>query len=253
MGSGIGSLAWNQANLQTLRSFDKAAIVKFIDESSGMEGRLGALTPQEVGEFEWVDLAGDGKYELALTASSGPCCMALGIYTQTRAGKLSVQSFLGAGQLSKTIRDLNGDGKMELILWPEIAQPGTWAPSIADPRWPAVYRLEKGKYIEASRDFPNFYDTEILPKLKADISNARNNDVRAILTLERDKILRVLGRDPMAGLNRAYQWMNSDDSQLLQCAVATFRDIGGHDREMREAQQKIGPAFRHEIAARKGG
>jgi hypothetical protein len=251
MGSQIGSLIWNKDNLRTLRSLDKAAVVKFLNERTGKLGSV--VTPQEVWEYEWVDLAGDGKYELVVTGSSGPCCVGLTIINRDTAGKLSAQNFEGAGQLSQTIRDLNGDGKKELVLWPEIAEPGTWAPSIADPRWPAVYRLEKGKYVEASRDFPNFYDTEILPKLKADISNARNNDVRAILTLERDKILRVLGRNPVAGLNQAYQWMNSDDSQLLQCAVATFRDIGGHDKEMREAQQKIGPAFKHEIEARKGG
>jgi hypothetical protein len=262
MGSQIASIPWNEANLQTLRSFDKAAVVKSID---GLPGR-GLLTPQEVDEFGWFDLAGDGKYELVLTASSGPCCEALGILTQTRAGKLRVQNFLGAGQLSKTVRDLNGDGRMELILRPEIAQPGTWTPSVATPRWPAAYRLnKKGRYVEDSRDFPKFYDDEILPELDRAISHWQSEAVRhpayagsvgdnaAVVLLEKDKILRVLGRDPTAGLNHAYQWMNSDDPTKLQCAVAIFADICGHDREVREARDKIGPALKHQIEARKRG
>jgi hypothetical protein len=71
--------------------------------------------------------------------------------------------------------------------------------------------------------------------------------------MERDKILRVLGRDPAAGLRQAYQWMNSDDPQVLQCAIATFADIGGHERELRAANQALKPAIQRELAVHKGG
>lgn len=61
--------------------------------------------------------------------------------------------------------------------------------------------------------------------------------------MERDKILRVLGRDPTAGLNQAYQWLNSDDPYLLQDAEVTFKEVGGHEAEMRTAQAKRTRAF----------
>jgi hypothetical protein len=249
-GGEIGNMRWNQANLAHLRSFDKTAVVEFLNEGTGNLGLV--VTEQDVWEYEWVDLAGDGRYELAVIASSGPCCVVVGIIRQDSAGKLSDQHFDGAGSLKDAFKDLDGDGKKELILWPEVAQPGSWTPMTATPRWPAVYRLENDKYVEASRDFPNFYDSEILPKLDHDIRRAKNPQTVAILTLERDKVLRLLGRDPTAGLTHAYEWMSSGDPQMLQCAVATFRDIGGHDKEMREAQQAIPAAFKKELAARGG-
>jgi hypothetical protein len=71
--------------------------------------------------------------------------------------------------------------------------------------------------------------------------------------LEKDKLLRMLGRDPTAGLQDAYQWMGSGSSQLVQCAIATFADIGGHEKELSAANQALKPAIQHEIQSRKGG
>ncbi len=51
----------------------------------------------------------------------------------------------------------------------------------------------------------------------------------------RDKILRALGRNPTAGLQQAYEWMHSDDPDLLQDAAVTFKEIGGHDKELSAA------------------
>lgn len=55
----------------------------------------------------------------------------------------------------------------------------------------------------------------------------------ARVEIERDKILRVLGRDPKAGEGSAYDWMNSNDPELREDAAVVFADIGGHDRELR--------------------
>jgi hypothetical protein len=54
--------------------------------------------------------------------------------------------------------------------------------------------------------------------------------------MEKDKILRVLGRNPAAGLSAACRWMNSQNEQVLQCAIETFRDIGGHEEEVNESE-----------------
>jgi hypothetical protein len=107
----IASLAWNQSNIETLRSFDKAAVFGFI---TGGHPTFG-FTEGDILEFGWFDLAGDRKYELALITGSR-CCVDLIVYWQDAPDRVRRQSFAGAGKLSSTIRDLNGDGKDKLIL-----------------------------------------------------------------------------------------------------------------------------------------
>ncbi len=116
------------------------------------------------------------------------------------------------------------------------------------------------RYVEASRDFPNYYDTEVLPGLNRTISTlqqkAAEGDVNpgwlAGATAEKDKILRVLGRNPIAGLNQAYKWMNSDNPQVLQCAIATFYDIGGHQKELRTARKRLPDVLVRAVKRSKG-
>lgn len=55
------------------------------------------------------------------------------------------------------------------------------------------------------------------------------------LTMERDKILRMIGRDPDAGLQQAREWMKSPDAALVEDAITVFRDIGGHESDLRAA------------------
>jgi hypothetical protein len=255
MGSEIGDLKWNRANINRLRSFSKTEVLRFLNPELGK--RVTPVKSTDWLDFGWFDLAGDGKYELVTASSFGPCCLFADVYEQDAAGNVRQQSLkgaMGAGNLNDILRDLDGDGKADLVLGQGLAEPHTWIPVVATPQWPAVYRLENGRYVEASHDFPTFYDKDILPKIDSDIREAKTNnlDKAAILTLEKDKILRVLGRDPTAGLKQAYEWMNSGDSQMLQCAVATFRDIGGHDKEMREAEQAMPEAFKHERESRGG-
>jgi hypothetical protein len=64
----------------------------------------------------------------------------------------------------------------------------------------------------------------------------------------RDKIRRVLGRDPNAGLENAGQWATSDNPDLIDDAVDVFRDIGGHEDEARAAEQARKEAFRRRVA-----
>ncbi len=247
-GADIASLPWNSSNLETLKGFDKNAIVRFINDWSGGENRPDAIKPNEILQFRWVDLFGNGEYELTTLESAGPCCVFLSIFTKDAKGRVAMQSYNGGGDLHATIKDLNGDGKDELILSKLVVENSGPLKFY----WPAVYRPENGKYVEASRDFPNYYDNQVLPELDQQISKTqakvaageRNYEYTlAGLTMERDKILRVLGRNPTAGLNHAYQWLNSDDPDLLQDAEATFKEIGGHKLEEQAARDKRMRAF----------
>jgi hypothetical protein len=232
----ISSLAWNQSNIATLRSLDKADLVNLLNELWP-----GSFATREIGQHAFADLTGTGQYCLVLTLS-GPCAHFVGIYSRDASGRLNIaQRLTGFANLKTAIRDLNDDGRDELI----IDKPLVEYNCAAVTTWPAVYRLQHGNYVESSPDFPSFYDNEVLPKLNAEIreytAKAANAKIKgqwspAGLITARDKILRVLGRDPTAGLHQAYQWMNSGDPYLALDAEATFKDIGGHQQEASAAQ-----------------
>jgi hypothetical protein len=255
--AGIAEIPWNESNIQTLRGFDKSSVDALVNNLRG-----GDPMHAMVGGFGWYDLAGDHHYELVATEDlSGRAFFDyLAIYGQDSAGKP------GCAAMDRRRRFRHGPGQggqrpqPRWQAWTNHSQGAVLLQQLETFTWPAVYRLENGKYVEASRDFLAFYDKEILSALDQDISEAqartdarsRPQDVAAVPTMKRDKILRVLGRDPTAGLREAYQWMNSDDRQVLQCAIVTFDDIGGHDQEKRAASEALERALDREKAARKG-
>src|SRR5208282_1878210 len=74
----IAKVPWNAANLDKLRAFDKAAIFRF----AGLNQR------EELLDYGWLDLAGDGRYELAVIYSEGRGPNWLDIYWQDAPGKM---------------------------------------------------------------------------------------------------------------------------------------------------------------------
>jgi hypothetical protein len=252
----------SQANqVHTLSSSERAAIAKFVNANRPRD--VMEILPVNVGEFGWLRVGG-GKSDFAvlIDESERGYFNELDIYSPGSADELKIQEIEGweMGPFKKMVRDLNGDGVDELVIPKEFGG-GTWQPTAGTPGWPAVYRLENGRYVEDSRDFPSFYDNEILPRLNQEIGDAEARITRepfqaatvAVAEMTRDKILRVLGRNPVAGLNHAYQWMNSNNPILMQCAMATFGDIGGHEKEVRTLQQALPAAVTHEIETRNGG
>jgi hypothetical protein len=80
---------------------------------------LRADTPENVTEFSWIDLAGNGKYALVMVQMPDVCHICktlLLIFQQSHGGIITMQVLPGSGPLSKVVRDLNGDGKKELII-----------------------------------------------------------------------------------------------------------------------------------------
>ena len=189
----------------------------------------------DIGEFTWADLAADGTYQLVVTEDTGRRFYnSLVLYDRDSAGKLHTQQINGwhIDNLKRVIRDLNGDGKDELII-PTPQFCATYRGVGAIPTWPAVSRLENGHYVEASRDFPDFYENEVLPGLAKQIAAPRSGQPRVWLVMERDQVLRMLGRNPTAGLRASYQWMNSGDPELRTDAAVELGALGGHDKELR--------------------
>jgi hypothetical protein len=104
------------------------------------------------------------------------------------------------------IRDLDDDGRKELII-PTLFPSGAYGAGSVNAVWPAVYKLKNRNYVEASNEFGSFYDADVLPGLLKDIAEARAtagtsaSHARKLIsdTLEKDKILRVVGRDQPLG------------------------------------------------------
>jgi len=191
----VGRVPWSQANVDAQRGADLAGVAKFVDTSRPAPWG-GEITPNQVIDFGWAKVGGS-KSELVVAldfAGRGFC--RLWIYSHGSADSLAIQELEGwrmRGGIKAMLRDLNGDGEDELIIPTAVGQGGAWTPTTAEPLWPAIYRPENGKYVEAifglpgvrpsprsievstryveaSRDFPHYYDTEILPNLDRTIS-----------------------------------------------------------------------------------
>ncbi len=245
-GAQIDKIPWNASNCAKLNSSDKTAVAAFVNGLGDSDPGT-RLDPSRIGQFRWVDLAGDGRCELVMTVSTGPNYAALWVYWQDH-----FQAIAGGADLKEGIKDLNGDGKKEIVVYSYLDPAGGRAALGSTPVWPEVYRLQGERYVPASKDFPQLYDLEILPKLDKQIAKtlALQTGVAAALEMQRDKILRVLGRDPNAGLEKARYWATTDDPELIWDAVDVFRDIGGHEEELRAAEQAGKRAWQRWLASR---
>jgi hypothetical protein len=123
----------------------------------------------EITKINATDINGDGLKEIIVQSSSGGNCWAcnpIEIYqVKNHAARL-----IAAAPIQK-IADLNGDGVAELV--------------IADARWEAygdlshaaapsaklVYAWKSGRYVNASRDFADFYRAEV-ERLRAALNEA---------------------------------------------------------------------------------
>ena len=256
----IEDIPWDASHIKQLRSLGKHAVFRFLIRQTDPNNEMEWTESSLVWGYNWYP-AGDGKYELAIGYASGPDIGYLTVFWWDGPGKIRSQDFDSSGNASEEwyhgpiAADLNGAGQEELIMFDGLHY---------DPRpertkfiptgtWPSVYRLRDGKYVEASRDFPSFYETKILPQLDKAISKAREDAAQqkaqlrtgadpgpmrylAALIMCRDKILRMLGRDPNAGLAQAREWMTSRDPVMVDNAMVVFKDIGGHDADMRAAE-----------------
>ena len=270
----IDSLAWNQSNIKKLRAMGKHAVFRFLIRQEDPDNEMEWTESDIVWGYDWYP-AGDGKFELAIGYASGPDVGNYTVYWLDAPGKVRSQGFgdspnAGADWYKgPQSADFDHDGKTELVMLEPF---GKLSPQrtkfIPRGTWPQVYRLRDGKYVEASRDFPSFYEKQVLPQLDKAITQARQDLVAprpagipsgnpwveykllkerylAALVMARDKILRVIGHDPSAGLAQAREWMASSDPVLVDDAKAVFEDIGGREEDVRAATLALERASEH--------
>lgn len=237
----IGNTAQEGCSAAMRGRSDKASVASFVSKIWSSQG-LVALNPAELIEFRWADLAGDGKCELVFT-TWGAAFTNLYIEWQDNSQVLQGEANLRTKVAMKktflsSIRDLDGDGKKEIIMDSYLGAGGRRGAN-PTPEWPQVYRLHGEKYVPASKDFPDYYENEILPDLNQKITSTpqSQNTVLAALEMQRDKIQRVLGINLDAGLGEARQWATSKNPEMIENAMIVFRDIPGHEDEANAAEK----------------
>jgi hypothetical protein len=160
------------------------------------------------------------------------------------------------------INDMDKDGYMELIL-PQRLTEYYGARPVAI--WTAIYKLSGTKLQDASDQFKDFYKKVMLPKVDLDIRDTNKSEEAFRLKLLsgkhdytekdikfyeeiyeeglsanwiiRDKISRLIGEDPKAGLERAKKWMYSPNDNLRKNAIVVFGEI--KDEESISQLQKL--------------
>lgn len=246
-GTQIDTVPWTDANIGKLDHSTKTAIAQFVN-GLGDPNMEVVLDPYRIGGFEWRDLAGNGDSEL-IVGTYWPATSWTTIYWRESSGKFNAQALRGETSFKNGIRDLDGDGKKEIIIYSYIDLAGRRGAN-PTPVWPQVYRLEGEKYVPASKDFIEFYKLEVLPKLDREIGKTPypGDRVEAALEMQRDKIRRVLGLDRNAGLERAQNWAKSDDPELIEDAIDVFHDIPDHEAEAKAAEQAWKEALQRQRA-----
>jgi len=238
----LSSLSWKVDNPKniTQANISKRQVGDFVNvlmkaDYSGLCNQHG----EEIGEYMFMDLNNDNTYELILT-SDGTCGRKIYntvVIVSRRDDEFGYQvlyHLYNVLDLSTIIKDLNRDGRQELLITKVFSDYCGTCPKAF---WTHIYTLREGKYVEASRNFPDYYFNQVIPRLEKKISELQakqyvSEDMKRkkeiILScyyVELDKALRFFSIDNTAGFERAKEWMVSDIPELRRNAVAVFQEI----------------------------
>lgn len=204
-------------------------------EGIGVYGTVGAL--------KWADVDADGVYELLVTMDySGRAFynnlyivkQIAGGYRRQWISIASTETFKESLGASTVIYDLDHDGMLELILPIRI---GAYRGASLTPVWTSIFKWEKYGYVEADERFKGFYE-ESLPRIEktiAELSRGKSEEAQNLdellttIWVIRDKIIRLLGIDPQAGLQRAIRWTKSANWVVRENAAVVFSEIPGEE------------------------
>lgn len=148
-----------------------------------------------VGSWNGKDINGDGLEELVLESSiGGNCwgCVRLRFFQIDRRHLKELVIQQGGSVVPKSLRDLNGDGILEVIAldtaWEfykdlcHACSPAVWV----------IYSWQDGRYVENSMQFPSFYEAEIV-ELEQHLIQAED-DLYIRPVRQRDGMKRKVGR-----------------------------------------------------------
>jgi hypothetical protein len=131
---------------------------------------------EDVVEYEFVDLKGDGSVQfICLLGSLLRMRPTLLMAVENDHGHLKTdyltggEGGLGLGQLSGIVRDINHNGRNEVML-SNALEPfaGTTAPT---PYLEHIYVYENGKFVPSDREFLDYYKNEALPARRQQLND----------------------------------------------------------------------------------
>jgi hypothetical protein len=134
----------------------------------------------EMAKLNGTDINGDGVKEILVQSSSGGNCWACNPVEIYQVKNHQVK-LIAAAPMQK-IADLNGDGIAELIVADARWEFYGDLSHAASPSVKLVYAWKNGRYVNASRDFADYYKAEIerlrlaLDEAKASITVAEGSD-----------------------------------------------------------------------------
>jgi hypothetical protein len=96
-----------------------------------------------------------------------------------------------------------------------------------------IYKVIGGRAVDVSTQYKTYYDSTLLPKMKADLTRARamfpdkkdQDIVEALGALAQDDYARRILKEPAAGLDHAKTWGHSSNHRLQDYALMTLRQI----------------------------
>ena len=254
----LASADWSLKQARALNAEPKDAVWKFINNLWGNTD----LSPGngKLCEFHFADLRHSGELSLVVSYDGGGTmdCNDVAVFDKSPVG-IDDYDFTSPGMFwYDDIKDINGDGRYELIVDAIVAAPYGGARCWAT--WPVVYGWNGTGYADVSARFKGFYKetlagltrqlaapastpapqpTEIStsqpPGLEARVIRAPQavptpapSDARDLdcTQAEAAKIERFLGISRDAGMSDAIRWAESDDPIMRKFAISILRDIG---------------------------
>lgn len=207
------------------------------------------------------DLNSDGFYELVGTLDQ-PCsgCPTLLWVVSVEAGQLKIYRFRTHwGDVDRDVVDLNKDGAFEILARSVLAESNSHAEAVG---WVDIYTWDESQqtYVLANTRFPDYYLNVYGKANEARLRQAeardpvihpvvpergvewnrrwRENEI-ADTQMALDKVQRVLKINPLAGYDRAVEWLKSPNRALRRNAVTVLEDIGDAEA-VKHLQRAVG-------------
>jgi hypothetical protein len=141
---------WSVKQARSLNAEPKDVVWKLMghDNSSPGDGKLCS--------FQFADLRHSGELSLAVTYDGGGTahCNYFDVFDKTAAGIEDYDFFVGGEPFFEGIKDINGDGRYEVVVGRSFA-------SVERDRcaaiWPVIYAWDGSGYADVSGQFKGFY------------------------------------------------------------------------------------------------
>jgi hypothetical protein len=115
--------------------------------------------------FRFVDLRRSGVLSLVAVFdgnNTGPDCIEVAVIDKDSSRfELFVPHTADSTDVTRIIKDLNGDGHFELILENRLYYEGTKYPGTCQVLWPRIYAWTGSGYSEVSSQYPKYYEGQL--------------------------------------------------------------------------------------------